>query len=107
MSVDANAYLNGLGESKKQRYKDKLQLLGGTYPYEVPKWSSDVSLLPSVTYIDIVNYLLWTPSKYTKDDLKSYKGLEAYNQFINGWVRERSAVECSGYIVVTAKVNKK
>lgn len=65
-----------------------------------------MSLLPPITYIDIVNYLLWTPSVYTKDELKSYKGLEAYNQFINGWVRERTSVVCNEYTVVTAKVCK-
>lgn len=63
-----------------------------------------MSLLPTITYIDIVNYLLWSPSKYMKEGLKSYKGLEAYNEFVNSWVRDHSAAECNGYIIMTAKV---
>ncbi|KAL3885168.1 hypothetical protein ACJMK2_025263 [Sinanodonta woodiana] len=39
-------------------------------------------LLPSVTYPDIVNYLVFSPSPYSSEDLKSYKGLDAYNQFV-------------------------
>jgi hypothetical protein len=100
------SYRDGLSGTELNRYDDKINLLGGTDPYQISKWSSDVSLLPTVTYIDIVNYLLWTPSAYTKEDLKSYKGLEAYNQFVNGWVREKSVAECNGYIVVIAKVCK-
>ncbi|XP_045213619.2 uncharacterized protein LOC123564267 [Mercenaria mercenaria] len=97
-------YRDGLKDEEKVRYDEKLKILGGCDPYEIVSWSTDVSLLPPVTYIDIVNYLLWTPSVYTKDELKSYKGLEAYNQFVNGWVRDRSSVVCNGYTVVTAKV---
>ena len=44
--------------------------------------SEDVKLLPKITYPDFVNYLVFSPSPYTSDDLKSYKGLEAYNQFV-------------------------
>ncbi|KAL3883718.1 hypothetical protein ACJMK2_029954 [Sinanodonta woodiana] len=45
-------------------------------------WSEDESLLPSVTYPDIVNYLVFSPRTYSSEDLKSYKGLDAYNQFV-------------------------
>ena len=39
-------------------------------------------------YADIYNYLILTPSLYTHEQLKSYKSLDAYNQFVNGWVSE-------------------
>ncbi|KAH3817879.1 hypothetical protein DPMN_119435 [Dreissena polymorpha] len=40
---------------------------------------------------------------YTKENLQAYKGLDAYNQFINGWVRERCAIVCGGNTVVSAR----
>ena len=39
-------------------------------------------------YADIYNYLILIPSLYTHEQLKSYKSLEAYNQFVNGWVSD-------------------
>ncbi|KAH3752238.1 hypothetical protein DPMN_186853 [Dreissena polymorpha] len=98
-------YRDGLNNEEKVRYDEKLKILGGCDPYEIVSWSTDVSLLPPVKYIDIVNYLLWSPSVYTKDELKSYKGLDAHNQFVNGWVRDRASAVCNDYTVVTAKVN--
>ena len=44
---------------------------------------------PRVTYADIYNYLIHTPSQYTHETLKAYKSMEGYtlyNYFINGWV---------------------
>ena len=46
-----------------------------------------------VTYPDIVNYLyLCNPSPFTLDDMRAYKSLEAYNQFVCGWVKELGVV---------------
>ena len=40
------------------------------------------------------------------DELKSYKGLEAYNQFVSGWVRDGrvKVYSTSGLVLHTAKV---
>ena len=43
---------------------------------------------PDLMYTDIYNYLILTPSLYTYKQLKSYKSLGAYNQFVNGWVSD-------------------
>ncbi|WAR08655.1 hypothetical protein MAR_018613, partial [Mya arenaria] len=68
------------------RYGEKLKLIAGTDPYTLPTWSPDVKSLPAVTYPDIVNFLVYSPSAYTLDDLNCYKGLEANNQIFCGWV---------------------
>ena len=80
-------YKDTLDKESRVQYDGKLQLLGGEDPYEMPTsaWSkpADVTDLPKVMYLDIVNYLIFSPSPYTSTsaDLKSYKGFDAYNQF--------------------------
>ena len=66
--------------------------------------STDEKLLPAITYPDIVNYLLLTPSPYTSDNLKSYKGLHAYNQICCGCVRDRHARKFGDQCLVKCKV---
>ena len=80
-------YLQDLQGKVKERYLQKIELINGLDPYSIKKkdWTSTkVDDYPSVTYPDIVNYLIFSPSPYSSDDLKSYKSLGAYNQFQEG-----------------------
>ena len=58
-------------------------------------------------YPDIVNYLLFTPSAYTSEDMKSYKSLQAYNQVVEGWVRNVMTMETINLRVVKGQVRYK
>ncbi|KAM9355584.1 uncharacterized protein KZ484_013676 [Pholidichthys leucotaenia] len=102
----STGYRDQLDPAEEQRYQQKLGLIGGKDPYEidVESWSSDPDLLPELTYPDIVNYLVFFPSPYTPDDLKGYKSLDAYQQFVGGWVGEVLAVVLGNIHVVSAKV---
>ena len=62
----------------------------GYDPYQIKKeeLSSDISKFSPVTYPDIVNYFLFSLSPLTKEELKAYKSLDSYNQFVSGWVKE-------------------
>ena len=106
--IDAKAYREGLGPGEKARYLRKLDLIGGADPYELApsSWiNDDPESLPSVCYPDIVNYLVFSPSPYTAEDLKAYKSLEAYNQMVCGWVREIQYQVIDDRCVAKAKVS--
>lgn len=105
-------YLPGYHESlpdqlSKDRYGSKLELIEGTDPYEIPKkdWKDDVELWPSVTYIDVGMYLLFSRSSYTEEELKNYKSLKCYQNFINGWVREVFVQDFGERRLLIAKVS--
>ena len=61
---------------------------------------------PSISYPDIVNYFLFALCTLTKEELKAYKGLESYNQFVSGWVKEVLIKEFSnGRVLVTWRLS--
>lgn len=91
----------------RERYNRKLQIISNQDPYEIPvnAWRRNVEDLPSISYPDIVNYLVNTQSTYTLSELKAYKSLEAYNYFISGWVKDIKTIIISGHHVVSSMVS--
>ena len=93
-----------LDGKSKERYLQKWALIDDVDPYTIPKisWSEKEEDYPEITYPDIVNYLVLTPSVYTSDDLKSYKSLEAYNNIMEGWVKEIKVFNTKDNMAVVA-----
>ena len=54
----------------------------------VENWRSDVKLMPDVSWGDMYNYLVNSPSEYTQDNLKAYKSLGAFNFFMCDHVQD-------------------
>ena len=96
-------YAETLPDEAKKRYKEKLSIIGGVDPF-----LRDVGLLaerfPSVESVDIVSYLVLRTSFVTAEQLKARKGLEAYNQFVSGWVKDVKNWKAAGKCVVTGRV---
>ena len=86
-STNASDYMGKLDPPTRKRYKEKLKVIGGVDPccIEGDDRISREATLPDITYPDVVNYLVFSPSPYTTEDMKSYKSLEAYNQVLDGW----------------------
>ena len=88
-----SSYYRDLEPEDKVSYKKKLTLNSGRLlpdpcSIEDEKWKQDQTLMPDIVYADIVFYLLETPSEYTRDKIRCYKSLEAWNFFICGHVQD-------------------
>lgn len=89
-SSASGKYLDGLPTVERDRYIRKLKCLHGgpgvdkyEDPYEIKEelWIDDVSKWPSVEFPALYVYFIETPGGYTRESLKAYKSLEAYNYY--------------------------
>ena len=69
------SYFNKLQKEDKAKYKRELTLTNGQSlpdPYGiVENWKSDAKLMSDVSWGDMYNYLVNSPSEYTQDNLKA------------------------------------
>ncbi len=61
--------------------------------------------LPPVEASDLVSFLVLETSFVTAKQFKAHKSMEAYNQFVSGWVKDVSGWTVSQKIVVTGRVS--
>ena len=98
-------YAEGLVEHPRRRYEEKLGLISFFDPFLLPSMGSTSEASP-VEASDIVAYLVLQTSFLTTKQFKAHKSLDAYNQFINGWVKDVEAWSLAGKIVVTGRVGQ-
>ncbi|KAK5638751.1 hypothetical protein RI129_013046 [Pyrocoelia pectoralis] len=98
-------YYKTLDREHSSHYLSKISIVNiDPYSIKLRDCSDKVEDYPNVLYPDIVNYLLYTKSAYTHQQLKAYKGLDAYKQANSGWVREVLTKRCCKKIVVLGRV---
>ena len=101
------SYNSTLDPPSQKRYNKKTELIENKDPYTLSEneFSVDFDNFPSISYPDIVNYLVFRPSPYSADDMKAYKSIEAYNRVIEGRVRDvKVNLNENGLTVVKGKV---
>ena len=100
-------FYSTLDPPSQKRYNEKTELIENKDPDTLSEneFSVDFDNFPSISFPGIVNYLVFRPSPYSTDDMKAYKSLEAYNQVIEGWVRDRKVnLNENGLTAVRGKV---
>ncbi|KAK6168739.1 hypothetical protein SNE40_019924 [Patella caerulea] len=105
-------YLKNLSNPDKNLYSQKLISVGITDPqandpflYQ-SSWLDDVSKWPMVDFGQLYVYLIDTPGIFTRESMKTYKSLEAYNQYESGWVQTCFTKIVGKNIIFKAKVNR-
>eukprot|EP00112_Aurelia_sp_Birch-Aquarium-sp1_P020389 Seg5241.2 transcript_id=Seg5241.2/GoldUCD/mRNA.D3Y31 product="hypothetical protein" protein_id=Seg5241.2/GoldUCD/D3Y31 len=85
----ASEYVERLEPEERKQYLSKLTLKSGEQlpdPFALEcGWNDDISNLPDLSWREVTEYLLDTPSVYTKESIKS---LEVYNYFTCGHVQD-------------------
>jgi hypothetical protein len=98
-------YYESLQGDVRKRYDEKTSVVNGD-PYMMAKgeFSKDRREWPEVTNMDIIQFLVYKESAYSQDQLKSYKSLDAYRFFQDGWVQEILHKKINGLHLLNAKV---
>ncbi len=73
-------YAKQVASDAKERYKDLDPFLGPL--------GACTETVPSVEASDLVSYLVLQTRFLTAKQFKAHKSMEAYNQFVCGWVKE-------------------
>ena len=97
-------YATVLESHVKLRYVKKISVVG-IDPFKIPCEQFNTECLLPIEQSDLFGYLVLLTSYYTKDQSKTYKSLEAFNQVVSGFVALVSEKIISGKYVVAAKVS--
>lgn len=108
-SISNDSKLDTLNFSARKRYLEKLtiggQVLSDPYLMDEASWCDDMTKWPELQFGDVYTYLINTKGLFTKEKLKAYKSLEAYNYFYNGYVRTVLCHRSGDLSIMKAKVN--
>ncbi|XP_059426209.1 uncharacterized protein LOC132160583 [Carassius carassius] len=107
-TVAESQYCTDLDPVSRHRYKELINRYVGRDPYlmKMSEFSVELKDLPTVEAVDITNYLVLQTSYYTRQQMKAYKSLEAYNFFVNGWVHNLGVKRLhDDHCLVFARVN--
>jgi len=88
----------------KVRYQAKISLIGGVDLFSCGELGVATNDVPPVEMCDLASYLVLRTSFLTMKQFKARKGLEAYNQFISGWVKSACTRKVLGKYLSVGRV---
>ena len=100
-----STYAENLPNDAKARYREKLEVIDGNDPFLSGRIGELVDRLPDVDSLDLVSYLVLQTSFISAKQFKARKGLEAYNQFVCGWVKDVCCRHVCGKYLITSRVS--
>ena len=87
----SSSYFESLDYGSAKRYAEKLKMreieIPDLYCIADNLWVDNPAKWPNVEFGNIYIYLIDTKGMFTRESLKAYKSLEAYNYFYNGYVQ--------------------
>ena len=97
-------YIQGLPESAKTTYLQKLQEIGSTVDPYVDSYNNQPSLQPTVKYSDICEFI----GNHTiddKDPQKAKKSLDSFHTVCSdGWMGSLSVKKCRNAVLIRCDV---
>ena len=97
-------YVKGLGTRVKERYLEKISLIG-VDPASISMEQFNRECLPPIEDSDLLGYLVLEMSHHTRKEFKAYKSLNSYNKMVTGFVQSvRGKMICNKYYAVVSKV---
>lgn len=100
-----SSYFEGLNTEAKTRYKQKISFIGGLDPFVDSGAGESTDDVIPVDASDLVSYLVLQTSFITPEQFKARKGLQAYNQFVCGWVKDVKSQKICEKFLVTGRVS--
>lgn len=100
-----SCYAENLPQEAKRRYLDKIAVIDGIDPMCSGIFGEPSDKTPPVDACDLLSHLVVQTSFVTAKQFKARKGLDAYNQFICGWVKEVNTRKIAEKYVVSGRVS--
>ncbi len=104
-------YAEGLTDHARRRYEAKINCIDPFLLFD--KQNANLAVpgsFPQVEASDIVSYLVLQTNFISSKQFRAHKSLDAYNQFVNGLVKDVKAWTIVGHseiAVVTGKVSSR
>ena len=102
--LNLSSYAENLSFDAKRRYKDKIKIINDLDPF-ANGLGELIDAVPPVEASDLVSYLVLQTSFVTSKQFKAHKLLDAYNQFVCGWVKDVKTWVIAGKYVTMGQVS--